>query len=169
MSDEKATPEEIALWEHVRRAIVELDGEEAVDPVKVANIVITRISHQEMRFDAIMHIRQVARAVLRHLHKKSKDGTPVSPSIRSEKEPTFDGDDFSLLQWRYPLSHLNPEGERGYILRDKMSENDWQWNLDQLEMDGGIKLRHATQLERWGTKIKGFKRKERDDLAEAAS
>lgn len=58
MSDEKATPEEIALWEHVRRAIVELDGEEAVDPVKVANIVITRISHQEMRFDAIMHIRQ---------------------------------------------------------------------------------------------------------------
>lgn len=159
MSERREAPEEATLWEQVKRAIVELDVAEHVDPVRVADIVIVRISYRLIRYAAIMYLRQIARAVLRHLHKKKKDGTPASASIRSEREPMFEGDDYSLLQERYPVSHLNKDGERGYVLRDAMTEEDWDWNCDQLEMDGGNKIAHASQLQRWGNKIKGFKRK----------
>ena len=68
------------------------------------------------------------------------------------------GDDFSLLQRRYPMAHLNVEGERGYVLRDDMTEEDWLWNIAQLKDKMSGRAGHLEQLERWGEKVRGFKR-----------
>lgn len=149
---------EKTIADRVKEAIQHLNGTSVIDPSKVADHAIKRLTHDLVRSAAHLHLRQVAREALRRYYGKQNDKKP-HPSVGKDAEPTFAGADYSLLQDRYPKSHM-PEGERGYVLRDDMTEEDWKWNLDQLESESNIKAKHARQLESWGRKMKGFVRRE---------
>lgn len=148
---------EITLRQIVKKAIRAIDGKSVVDPVKVAEKAMTLVPPNLIRFAAILTLRQIAREVLRKLHPTTVGGKDkdASAELADDDEPVFAGEDFSLLSVRYPKAHLNGKPQ-GYVLRDDMTKEDWNWNLEQLNLDGAMKLRHRSQLARWGKIIKGW-------------
>lgn len=105
---------------------------------------------------AVFQLRQIAREVLRRYHN-GKGTSSKKPRFADPEAPTFPGEDFGLLQERYPRAHTKDDEERGYVLRDDMTQQDWEWNIAQLDGESGVKHKHARQLERWG-ELKGFAR-----------
>jgi hypothetical protein len=154
------TEYEHRLWKLVANSIRSLDHTVIVDPVAVAKDTFEKLTPELRDIAAILMLRQIARNVLRNLHKpngKKKLETTVHRA--SEKAPTFPGPDFDLLQERYPKAHTK-DGERGYVPRDQMTNADWDWNLDQLDAKQLVHGRHFFQLKRWGELFKKFIRHE---------
>jgi len=145
---------EDTLWQRVRLTILTMKGEPVIDPISVADIAIESLSYDVIRLGCILELRQIAREVLRRLHM---NGAKSSPSRGTEPiQPTLPGHDFSLLQERYPKAHSNPKDERGYVLKERMSEEDWEWNKANLQGEGEVRIRHARQLDLYGRAILGF-------------
>jgi hypothetical protein len=153
----------ITLWQRVTRSARKLDSTAVVDPVVIAEHAMSQIELYTpalVRTAAMLQLRQIAREVLRSLHKPNgkKARQSKGQERASEEAPTFPGDDFRLLQVRYPKAHVLGRPQ-GYALLDELTEADWNWNIDQLLNESGVKSAHASQLKRWGERLKGFIRK----------
>lgn len=86
-------------------------------------------------------LQQTARSILRRKYPAGRqDG-------ESKKDHVLPG--FERLQRRYPQAHNDGE-ERGYILRESMTEDDWRWNLAQFSKDIVGRQLHREQFRRWG-------------------
>ena len=160
-SGKPTTEVELTLWQRVTRSAHDLDKAGTIDPSVVAQDAFDKLKPELRDAAALMALRQIARDVLRNLHPNGNGEKSAKPAHRaSDEAPTFPGDDFTLLQVRYPKAHVKGKPQ-GYALRDEMTEEDWNWNIDQLEHDGRAKGAHASQLKRWGERIKNFIRCER--------
>jgi hypothetical protein len=70
--------------------------------------------------------------------------------LRGQSGKRFEADLFpDTLQKRYPRKQLTADGEAEYVLRDRMTEEDANYNIDRLTKEGGAKLRHADALRSW--------------------
>lgn len=91
-----------------------------------------------VRLGCHMHLRQIARAQCRKLFEDVED----------PDAPHFSG--FEGLQWRYPVARLDKETESPeYILRDSMSNEDVEYNVERMRGTSRSLAAHADLLEAW--------------------
>jgi len=156
---ESVTPEEASreetLWQRVKLTVRTMNKDKVIDPVKVADKAIKALADDLIRFGCLLELRQIAREILRRTHLNGHSKNAADEEV--ETQSSFQGDDFSLLQMRYPRAHKNGRPQ-GYVLRDEMTEVDWEWNLVNLKSEGEVRLKHCRQLERYGISILGFRK-----------
>ena len=84
-----------------------------------------------------LQLRQIARGLLR---KRYED----------DDEDSDQDDLFPELQARYPTARSRHLEEPEYILREKMSDEDINYNVHRLRQEAEAKLSHADALEAYG-------------------
>lgn len=85
---------------------------------------------------AHLQIRQILRGMLRHPPKLKH---PVLPHL-------------PLIQYNYPVA----DGE-GYAPVNALTQDDWLFNVSDLQKGGRARLAHADQLYQWGVEHFGLK------------
>lgn len=110
-----------------------------IDPIWVAEEAFKRIDPETrspalVRVAAVLHLRQLARPLLR------KQFDPTKPA--KEQPPSL----FPELQWRYPKA----EEKEGYIVLTKMTKVDVKYNVDRMRKTCRGISSHADRLEVFG-------------------
>lgn len=136
------------------RAIVEQiieahEDAERIDPAAIAAEAAARLSGNELRHLANLHIRQIARAACRQ--KFGRDGADDGEAANPDQGHLFpeEPECFRVLQKRYPGAARSDGKERMYVRRDAMAAEDVAYNCRRLCSEVNTKLEHAKMLESW--------------------
>lgn len=141
------TREEGQLAEIVARIIEIRRTQIRVNPSWIATEALKEIdpanrSHPLVRTGCHLQLRQIARAQCRKLFEDDDNEDD------NDNEPPFIG--FKELQWRYPAARSKDKPEPEYVLLDRLSHADVEYNVQRLRREGQAKLDHADALEAWG-------------------
>lgn len=136
--------DEEKLGEIVSRVIGDNQRARSLSPAWIATQVMSEIHfpinlHHLGYVGCHLHVRQMARARLRHFDPAEA----VAAAISS-------GDDLfpETLQDRYPTVPVSDEEPR-YVLRDLLTDKDVSYNVERMRRAGRGLLKHADALEAW--------------------
>lgn len=120
---------------------------ESVDIINVASVAdeVDRLIDPEQLAPALKSYcsRMQIRSRVRHsLARRYDPKEKAAQYVQGERDDLFDG----LLQDRYPV---NRGGERGYALRDVMSDQDVSFNAERMRKAGDALVQHADALLAW--------------------